>query len=108
MGAKSTLTRSNVPGLHALLLHGHSICPFLPDVTQKTHLFAAVFSCQAGSVAAFHVNAPTLVTWLPGGPSDLFGLEWLEIGAPVHVSRRAATVSAVQPKVVHGSIRNIY
>jgi hypothetical protein len=86
-------------------LHGHSICSFFSDVTKGAHLRAAVGSGQAGRVAAFHVNASARAAGLPCSPSDFLGLELLEVGTPVHVARRTATVSAKQPKIVQDSIR---
>jgi len=101
------ITWGNVPSLQTFLLHGQSFSSFFPDVTQKSHLFGAVFRRQTRGVAAFQVNTPTLAVWLPRSPGHLLGLKRLQVGTPVHVSRRAATVSAVQPKIVQDTLWRI-
>jgi hypothetical protein len=64
------------------------------------HFSAAVSHSQTGRVAAIHVDATSFVVWLPVGPSGLLGLKRLQVGAPVHVSRGAAIVSAIQPEII--------
>jgi hypothetical protein len=59
----SVLTQSYSPSLKTFLLHGHSWRSFLPDITQETHLHAAVGRSQGGRVAALEVNAAAIVTW---------------------------------------------
>jgi hypothetical protein len=57
------------------LLHGHSFSSLLPDVTKEAHFSAAICSGQTGSVAAFHVDAPSTAFGFAIRPSDFFGLE---------------------------------
>jgi hypothetical protein len=90
------------------LLHGHSISSLLPDVTKEAHFGAAICSGQTGSVAAFHVDAPSTAFGFAIRPSDFFGLELPEVGAPVHVARGTAVVSAVQPKIVQDPINKAF
>jgi hypothetical protein len=80
------VTCSYSPGLETLLLHGHSVGSLFPDVTQEAHLCATIGRSQSGRVAAFHVDAAAIVTWLPRCPRNLLGLERSEVGAPVHVA----------------------
>ena len=94
------LTRSHAPSLETFLLHGHSLCSLFPDVTEEAHRRATVGSGKSGSVAAFHVNTAAFITGLPRCPCDLFGLERSEVEAPMHVSRGAAVVRAIHPKII--------
>jgi hypothetical protein len=64
------------------------------------HFSAAVGHSQTGRVAAVHEDATSFVVWLPVSPSGLLGLKRLRVGAPVHVSRGAAIVSAIQPEII--------
>jgi hypothetical protein len=97
------LTKRYSPSLETFLLHCLSCVPSLSNIAQETHLHAAVGCGQGRRVAAFHVNAAAVVTWFTCSPSDFFRLERLVVGTPVHVSRRAAIVSAVQPKIARDS-----
>jgi hypothetical protein len=94
-----SLTKRYSPSLETFLLHCLSWGPFLSNIAQEAHLHAAVGHGQGRRVAAFHVDAVAAVTWFTCSPSDFFGLERLIVGTPVHVSRRAAIISAVQPKI---------